>query len=107
MKYFVSVLFLTLSSLSSADKWCDITDYEVDTYDHGGVYLHGNIGGYGKSFIHLGGQNGDFDAKATDRRLSMALSALMASRNLRGLFVGVDTCAEVVNYNSPVSLRVK
>ena len=107
MSLALSVCFLLSTSVTNADVWCDITNFEVDAYNHGGVYLHGAVGGIARGFIHLGGVNGDFNAKATDRRLSLALSAQMANKDLKGLFAGISSCSEINNYDSPVSLVVK
>lgn len=90
-----------------ADLWCDITDFQVGAYNNGGIYLHGNVGGYARGFITLSGAGSDFNAKATDRMMSLAVSAQLAGKGLEAYFVGRSTCSEVRNYDSVVYLKLK
>lgn len=109
MKKAFVIIAATIISFSKpiyANTWCEITNFTVGAYDHGGVYLAGKVGGIDRAFIVLCGLGGCED-KATDRRLSLALAAQMASRKLNGFFQNVTDCSQIKNYDRVVYLVVK
>ena len=77
-----AVLMVGLSRESRADTWCVLSNFIVDTYDHGGVYVHYTLaGGLYAQFVILCGetnQQTDCMTTATDRRLATALARPMA-----------------------------
>ena len=92
-------------SNADADVSCTISDYQVDAYDHGGTYLHGNVGGTWKNFIQLCGNTGCND-QATNRRLSIAMTGQVSGKTLDAYFVGFNTCADITNYSRPASVKL-
>lgn len=84
---------------------CIISNYNVVSYSHQGAYLEGTVGGNWVGFIVIcGTTNGTQDclSPATDRNLSVALTARALSRPLNLYFEHVDSCSAVANY-APVS----
>ena len=80
---------------SRADVWCVLSNFVVDSYYHGGIYLHGTLNGsISASYIVLCGvANGaqDCTSQSTDRRLAVALTAQASGHNLNILFGSAST----------------
>jgi hypothetical protein len=99
-----------ISAESRADTWCALSNFIVDTYDHGGVYVHGTLtGGLYAQFVVLCGetnQQQDCTTQATDRRLAIALTAQSAGHNLNLYFVGLASCADYQPYLRPTSVQM-
>ena len=110
MKKILLLLSCFLSFNAFGGVNCEISNFNVEVYDHGGVYIHGSLEGGGVSWIVIcggsGGQN-DCSTKATDRRLSLALSAQMAGKNLNAYFADLNSCADFSNYTRVTGLRIK
>jgi hypothetical protein len=91
-----------VTSASHADVYCSLSNFQVDTYDHGGVYLHGTLNGLGASFISICGQTSgsqDCNTKATDRRLAVALAAQAQGKSLLIWFFGpISQCSQFTPY---------
>ena len=106
----VAVLMAGLSRESRADTWCVLSNFIVDTYDHGGVYVHGTLaGGLYAQFIILCGetnQQTDCTTTATDRRLATALAAQAGGHNLNLYFVGLASCSDYQPYTRPASVQM-
>jgi hypothetical protein len=111
---FRSVLIATAAlcaPIANADVYCTITNFVVDTYDHGGVYLHGTLtGGIGINFLVLCGTTAgtqDCNSKATDRRLAVALSAQAQGKPLTLYFSQLwSSCSQVTNYSMPTTIQI-
>lgn len=75
-----------MSSRASAAVSCYLTDFTVVSYDHGGTYLHGVLGGASVTFIIMCGVNSsnatDCESAATNRNLAVALAAQASGRTL-------------------------
>lgn len=107
---FALVLIMVLSgsvlmNTASADVRCTISDFKVENYEHGGAYLHGNLGGHPKGWISLCSQASCSDA-ITSRRMAAALSAQLTGRTLDAYFANVSSCAEIINYTRIVTFAV-
>lgn len=99
-----------LSAQSHADVWCVLTNFVVDSYDHGGVYLHGTLtGGVGATFIVICGETSgasDCTTQATDRRLAVALAAQSGGHNLNVYFTGITSCAQYQSYTRATTIQM-
>jgi len=104
--------FLLVSAtprVSHAAVWCVLSNFIVDAYDHGGVYLHGNLGGVQVDFLEICGEtNGQTDCttQATDRRVAVALAAQTAGRNLNVYFDSFDTCSQFQPYTRATTIQM-
>jgi len=102
-------LIAFLSSLVLSDTWCEISEFTVDAYDHGGVYLNGKLNGqegpYVKnvSYVVIAGST----EGATNRRTSVALAAQMASKSLEVYFKDLNSCSVFTEYTAATTLRIK
>jgi hypothetical protein len=105
-----AILACGISAESRADTWCTLSNFIVDTYDHGGAYVHGTLsGGLYAQFIVICGetnQQTDCTTQATDRRLAAALTAQAGGHNLNLYFVGLSDCADYQPYTRPASVQV-
>ena len=83
------------SAPSRADVWCVLSNFVVDSYYHGGIYLHGTLNGsISATYIVLCGvANGvsDCTSQSSDRRLAVALAAQATGHNLNVLFASAST----------------
>ncbi len=99
-----------LSAQSRADVWCVLSDFIVDSYDHGGVYLHGTLtGGVSASFIVICGETSgtsDCTTQATDRRLAVALAAQLGGHTLNVYFTGITTCSQYQAYSRATTIQM-
>jgi hypothetical protein len=101
---FAATIALSLvPPIARADVYCTLSNFQVDAYDHGGVYLHGTFNGTtSASFINICGQTAgtqDCNSKATDRRVAVALAAQAQGKNLLMWFFGAITqCSQVTPY---------
>jgi hypothetical protein len=104
------VLLLLGSVPSYADVWCTLSGFVVEAYDHSGVFVHGTLGGFNKTYIALCGlTNGqqDCSGRAADRRYAMALAAQTTGRDISMLFTGSLTdCSAVGTYAQPTTMRL-
>lgn len=118
MKFGTSVIVrcvLTCSAIlwsgaSLADVTCELSNFEVEAYDHGGVYMHGILGGTYAGWIMLCGVTSgqqDCSAKASDRRLAIALAAQAAGKNLSVYFWSLNACSEFQPYTVAAGVRMK
>jgi len=103
MYKFLSILIAILPLSTMAAVNCTITDFEVEVYDHGGTYIHGKLNGVNVAWIGISGNTTD----ATNRRLSLALSAQMAGKGLNAYFSQMNNCSEYQNYTKVTGLRLK
>ena len=91
------ILACGASAQSRADVWCVLSNFIVDTYYHGGIYLHGTlIGSISATYIVLCGiTNGaaDCTTQSSDRRLAVALAAQAGGHNLNVFFGSASTTA--------------
>ncbi len=105
-----SLIFsLPLRSAVHAGVNCTISDFTIESYDHGGAFIHGKINGTPVSWINIcgvtGGQN-DCSAKATDRRLALALAAKSAGKSLNAYFASISACSAFQDYMTVNGLRM-
>lgn len=109
---FVSATMLAcgFSTQSRADTWCVLSNFIVDSYDHGGVYLHGTLtGGMSATFIEICGEtNGvsDCTTQATDRRMALALAAQSGGHTLDLYFIGMTSCSDYQAYTRPTTIQM-
>jgi hypothetical protein len=105
-----AILGGALSAESRADTWCLLTNFVIDTYDHGGAYMHGTLnGGTYAQFIVLCGETNnatDCTTAATDRRLATALAAKVAGFGLNLYFLGISSCSDYQPYSRPVTIEM-
>jgi hypothetical protein len=106
----IAMLASGLPAESRADTWCTLSNFIVDTYDHGGAYLHGTLtGGLYAQFIIICGETNqvtDCTTQATDRRLATSLAAQAGGHNLNLYFVGLNSCADYQPYTRPASVQM-
>lgn len=103
------VMISSAARVSHAAVWCVLSSFIVDAYDHGGVYLHGDLGGEQASFIVICGEtNGQADCttQATDRRLAVALAAQTSGHNLNVYFDSIDTCSAYQPYMRATTIQI-
>lgn len=102
-----ALMILPLTDFANAAVICQLTNYTVDTYHHGGVYLHGTLAGQNVSWIvicGISGSQGDCSSKATDRRLAVAIAAQSQGKPLKLYFDSIDSCSAYVPYTIATSL---
>jgi hypothetical protein len=103
---FLSILITILPLSTMAAVNCTISDFEVEVYDHGGTYIHGKLNGANVVWIDISG-NTTGSHNASNRRLSLALSAQMAGKELNAYFSQMNNCSEYTNYTKVNGLRLK
>lgn len=93
---------------------CELSQFTVETYDHGGVYVHGVLAGQWVNWIAICGGSTwsqtdgmDCTSPATKNRLAVALAAQLATRNLELFFGTLNNCSEVKPYMRPQGIRLK
>ena len=93
---------------------CELSQYTVEAYDHGGVYVHGSVGGHWVNFVAICGGSSwsqtegmDCASPATKNRLALAVAGQLASRNLELFFGNLNSCSEVKGYMRPQGVRLK
>jgi len=90
-----TVLACGASAQSRADVWCVLSNFVVDSYYHGGIYLHGTLNGsIPATYIVLCGVTNaasDCSTQSSDRRLAVALAAQASGHNLNVLFANVSS----------------
>lgn len=105
-----AALSCAVSVETRADTWCVLSNFIVDTYDHGGVYAHGTLSGnlYAGFVVLCGETNSQTDCttSATDRRLATALAVQAGGHNLNLYFVGLNSCAGYQPYMRPASVQM-
>lgn len=88
--FVMAILACGASAQSRADVWCVLSNFVVDTYYHGGIYLHGTLNGsIPATFIQICGvTNGvsDCTTQSSDRRLAVALAAQASGHDLNVFF---------------------
>lgn len=90
--------FFGMSSNAFADTNCLLSDFTVEVYDHGGVYLHGIIAGQNALFVDLClistvTPPRDCTSPIVSHRLSIALAAQASGKNLLLHYAGTNaTC---------------
>ncbi len=103
----VLVALIAIFPMSAiADVNCTISEFEIDVYDHGGTYIHGKLDGSSVSWINIEG-NATGGENASNRRLSLALSAQMVGKELNAYFSDIDSCSDYVNYKRVTGLKLK
>jgi hypothetical protein len=89
------ILGCGVSTQSRADVWCVLSNFVVDSYYHGGIYLHGTLNGsIPATYIVLCGVTSgasDCTTQSSDRRLAVALAAQASGHNLNVLFATVSS----------------
>ncbi len=102
-----SMMFICVDA--RAEVLCEISEIQVDAYDHGGTYLHGKINGGGVVyFMSICGTTAgaqDCTSRAADRRLAIALAAQAEGKNLLAYFANFNSCAQVTPYSLISGLR--
>jgi hypothetical protein len=116
-RYEMKLIFFLLAwipSLASA-AWCEVSDFTVDAYDHGGTFIKGTLSRYdGPSLTNPAYEknvyylvlNGTTEG-ATNRRVSIALAAQMSGKNLEVYFKDTATCADFTDYKTATTIRIK
>jgi hypothetical protein len=103
----VALASLVAPHSASAAVQCTLSSFYIDSYDHGGTYLHGTLTGPGIStslavnMIDICGTTGgteDCTAKGTDRRLAIALAAQAQGKSLMVGFASLNSCTDFVAY---------
>lgn len=92
---------------AGASVWCNVTNYSIDAYDHGGVYLSGDFGGIPKQFITLCDKSWSCDSRTTDRRYAMAPTAHVTTTSLKAYFDYRNSSDEVKRYDRITSLTIQ
>jgi len=98
-----------ISSPANAAAHCALTNFEVSTYAHSGAYLGGVLEGQYRSFLIICGvtvSGSDCSVPATDRNLSVALTARALGRPLSLYFDTVGSCAAVTNYTQVAAVTL-
>ena|SRR6266853_5116147 len=107
MRYALMVISLLVSSPALAAVWCDLTNVQVQAYDHGGTYFVGTVTSTGfRSIFSLCGLNNDCTSKATDRRTAVALAAQMSARTVTTFWQTKNACSELAIWESPTVIAV-
>ena len=113
MKQIIFLLAM-LPNIASA-AWCEVSDFTIDAYDHGGTYIKGALSRYdGPSLtiptfeknVYYLVLNGTTEG-ATNRRVSIALAAQMSGKNLEVYFKDIATCADFIHYKAATTIRIK
>jgi hypothetical protein len=115
MKKLSSLLFLSMISFPAFSAVnCEISQYNVEAYDHGGVYIQGVLEGQASSWISICGgttasptEGWNCDDSATKNRLSIALVGQTTGRKLNAFFPTLNACSEFRPYMRPQGLKLK
>jgi hypothetical protein len=106
----IIILIALLPGSAFAASWCDIKNFTVDAYDHGGVYLKGELHASGVnpyvkrvSYVVLVGNT----EGATNRRTSVALAAQMGGKDLELYFKDLNECSNFDEYTTATTIRIK
>jgi len=83
-----------------------ISDFETEVYDHGGVYIHGKLNGMSVSWIDISG-NATGSVNASNRRLSLGMTAQIAGKGLNDYFSQLNECSELQRYTKVPGLILK
>ncbi len=113
--FLLATAFLLGNSLSAFSAVnCEISQYNVEAYDHGGVYIQGLLDGQGSSWISICGgstasptEGSDCNDNATQNRLSIALVGQTSGRKLNAYFPTLNSCSEFRPYMRPQGLKLK
>ena len=103
-----ALLMICAPAFAQSALNCTISEFEIEAYDHGGVYIHGKLNGTPVGWIVICGAIGvsqDCPAKATDRRLAVALAAQAQGKNLLAHFASLNACTEYTPYTIVAGLR--
>ncbi len=109
---FTAAILLQMATMSGhafATVACDTVNFTIEAYDHGGSYLHGNMGGHWRQFLVLCGKTSgaqDCTTGVTDRRTAIATKAFALGKSLRLTFKNYSTCEQVQNYDIPTAIRI-
>lgn len=116
-RHIVSSTYLSLflvQAPNAAGVNCELTQFEVETYDHGGVYVHGVLAGQWVNWIAICGGSTwsqtdgmDCSGPATKNRLAVTVAAQLAARSLNLFFGTLSSCSEVKPYMRPQGIRLK
>jgi hypothetical protein len=109
VKFCACLALLPMAPLHAAIN-CQLSSFSVETYHHGGVYLHGVLEGQGAQWIVLCGSSNttpiDCSSKATERHLAVALTAQAQGKPLMIYFETLNSCTSFPPYTQATALKL-